>query len=296
VQDRDPLHLCTTVAPHLASLENKVVTLSSAAPVLSIDHGQHLSQLKSVAVLKMLRQLSSVYSVMRIEKLSSLIPFMSFPEVEAVLADAIKFGYVHVQIDHRMGTLHFGGATLRNDGMASHLSAVAGRLAGAMHLIKPEEFMERQDARAAATAQRARDTDTDVNKNMLARKVLIERRKEEHERAREEAEKEEEQKKRAEQVRLARRRTRARCGCAQSVRGVLRCGAALMLAWCPAGCARGGGEPAARGGGAQARGGAADARVRRARGGGGPQDHAGEGHHSEGRRDARQARTDAARV
>ena len=54
------------------------------------------------------------------------VPFMSFPEVEAVLADAIKFGYVQVQIDHRMGTLHFGGANLRNEGMAGHLSNIAG--------------------------------------------------------------------------------------------------------------------------------------------------------------------------
>jgi hypothetical protein len=56
------------------------------------------------------------------------VPFMSFPEVEAVLADAIKFGYVQVQIDHRMGTLHFGGANLRNEGMAGHLSNIAGAL------------------------------------------------------------------------------------------------------------------------------------------------------------------------
>ena len=201
MQDRDPLHLCTTVAPYLADLEEKKeVPLGSGAPVPTIDFAQHVSQLRSVAVLKMMRQLSSVYSVMRIDKLSQLVPFMSFPEVEAVLADAIKFGYIQVQIDHRSGTLHFGGAHLRNDAMAAHLSTVAGRLAASMHLVKPAEIVERQDARAAATAARARETGTDLNKDMLARKVLIERRKEEHERAREEAEKEEEQKRRAEQV------------------------------------------------------------------------------------------------
>ena len=78
---------------------------------------------------------------------------------------------------------------------------VAGRLAASMHMIHPEEIMARQEARATAAANVARETDSEVNKTMLARKVLIERRKEEHERAREEAEKEEEQKKRAEQVR-----------------------------------------------------------------------------------------------
>jgi translation initiation factor 3 subunit A len=67
MQDRDPLHLCQIAAPHLAALEGK-------APVAAVDLGQHLSQLKSVAVLKMMRQLSGVYSVMRIEKLSSLVP------------------------------------------------------------------------------------------------------------------------------------------------------------------------------------------------------------------------------
>ena len=70
-----------------------------------------------------------------------------------------------------------------------------------MHLIHPEEIIARQEQRATETATRARASDSEVNKTMLARKVLIERRKEEHERAREEAEKEEEQKKRAEQVR-----------------------------------------------------------------------------------------------
>lgn len=201
VQDRDPLHLCTTIAPYIAALEEQQeVPLGAGAPVPTIDFAQHVSQLRSVAVLKMMRQLSSVYSVMRIDKLGQLVPFMSFPEVEAVLADAIKFGYIQVRIDHRSGTLHFGGAHLRNDAMASHLSTVAGRLAASMHLVKPGAIMERQDARAAETAARARETGTELNKLMLARKVLIERRKEEHERAREEAEKEEEQKRRAEQV------------------------------------------------------------------------------------------------
>jgi translation initiation factor 3 subunit A len=74
MQDRDPLHLCQIAAPHLAALEGKVINLSSNAPVAAVDLGQHLSQLKSVAVLKMMRQLSGVYSVMRIEKLSSLVP------------------------------------------------------------------------------------------------------------------------------------------------------------------------------------------------------------------------------
>ena len=96
MQDHDPLNLCKNIAPHLAALEDSTVKLSPAAPVATIDHGQHLEQLKCVAVLKMMRQLASAYSVMRVDAAAKLVPFMPFSEVETVLADAVKFGFVQV--------------------------------------------------------------------------------------------------------------------------------------------------------------------------------------------------------
>ena len=150
MQERDPLHLCKTVAPRLAALDTGPVELSAASPVATIDHAQHLSHLKAVAVLKMVRQLSSAYSVMRMDRLAELIPFLSFSEVEAVLSDAVKFGYVQLHINHRTSTLHFQGHQLRNDRMAGHLSSIAGRLSAGLQLIKPGEIVAAQDARRCA--------------------------------------------------------------------------------------------------------------------------------------------------
>ena len=98
MQERDPLNLCRTVAPHLAALESKTLSLSAAAPVAAVDLGQHVAALRSNAVLRMLRQLAGAYSVMQIEKFAALVPFMSFAQVEAVLADAVKFGYVQARL------------------------------------------------------------------------------------------------------------------------------------------------------------------------------------------------------
>jgi hypothetical protein len=49
-----------------------------------------------MAVLRVLRQLGDVYSSLRIASLGELMPFMPFPEVEAVLVDAVKAGYLQV--------------------------------------------------------------------------------------------------------------------------------------------------------------------------------------------------------
>jgi hypothetical protein len=110
-------------------------------------------------------------------------------------------GHTQVRIDHRSSTLHFEGAQLRNDRMASHLATIAGRLSGAAALIAPDARAKAQAARRAATAARVHATADSLHDELLARKVLIERRKEKHEQEREAAEREEEEKRRAEQVR-----------------------------------------------------------------------------------------------
>jgi hypothetical protein len=52
--------------------------------------------LPQVAVLRVLHQLSQVYSVMKIDSLAALIPFFSSSEVEQLLVDAVKHGYLQV--------------------------------------------------------------------------------------------------------------------------------------------------------------------------------------------------------
>ena len=49
-----------------------------------------------VAVLRATQQLSEVYSVMPIESLSELVPFFGFSEVEQIIVEAVKQGYLQV--------------------------------------------------------------------------------------------------------------------------------------------------------------------------------------------------------
>lgn len=47
-----------------------------------------------VAVLRAMQQLSEVYSVMTIASLSELVPFFGFSEVEQIIVEAVKQGYL----------------------------------------------------------------------------------------------------------------------------------------------------------------------------------------------------------
>ena len=45
---------------------------------------------------------------------------------------------VQVRIDHRNGTVHFGGQQLESDRVRDHISALARRLTKALHMVEPE--------------------------------------------------------------------------------------------------------------------------------------------------------------
>ena len=64
-----------------------------AAQCLS-EIGAHVLQ---VAVLRAMQQLSEVYSVMTIASLSELVPFFGFSEVEQIIVEAVKQGYLQVR-------------------------------------------------------------------------------------------------------------------------------------------------------------------------------------------------------
>ena len=50
-----------------------------------------------VAVLRAMQQLSEVYSVMTIASLSELVPFFGFSQVEQIIVEAVKQGYLQVR-------------------------------------------------------------------------------------------------------------------------------------------------------------------------------------------------------
>jgi translation initiation factor 3 subunit A len=125
---------------------------------------------------------------------AQLIPGVTFNEAEAQLVDAVKYGFLSMRIDHRNGTLQFGGAQLESDRVAGHLKTLAASLAKAAAMIDPRPATGRaEEARRAAIAL-CRSHMESEHKRLLARKLLIEKRKEQQEAALLEAEREEERK------------------------------------------------------------------------------------------------------
>ncbi|KAK9824579.1 hypothetical protein WJX72_011465 [[Myrmecia] bisecta] len=198
--DFTPLELCQRLGPLLDSLDGLSKPMSGASPVQDAGLGQYKKSLQQVAVVRLLQQLGQVYSVMKVSALAALVPFLSFAEVEALIVDAVKYDYLQVRIDHRNGTVHFGGQRLESDKIRDHIATLAKRFSKALTLIYPRPHREKElkkiKAIEDAVAVSARD-----NKRAIARKAIIEKKKEEQELALQQAEKEEDLK-RQQQARL----------------------------------------------------------------------------------------------
>lgn len=54
---------------------------------------------------------------------------------------------LQVRLDHRYGTVHFGGQQLESDRVRDHISALARRLTKALGMIQPEAPKETEARR-----------------------------------------------------------------------------------------------------------------------------------------------------
>ena len=79
-----------------------------------------------------------------------------------------------VRVDHRNGTLHFGGQQLESEKVRVHLSSLAGRLSKAVVMIDAPVVPEEEAARGArrlAAIKHAMEHSNEEHKLMNARKV-----------------------------------------------------------------------------------------------------------------------------
>ena len=86
--------------------------MSPASPIKEVTLSRYVSDLKQVAVLRLVKQISEVYSSLQVSSLAAMVPWASFGEVESLIVDAVRHDYLQVRIDHRAGTLHFGSHQL----------------------------------------------------------------------------------------------------------------------------------------------------------------------------------------
>lgn len=134
----NPLELCQRLAPLLERVANLDMSLSAGAGIpAEVDVAFFTRGIQKVAALKALQQLGGVYSVMRIDSLASLVPFMSFGELEQLVAEAVKHGFFQAKLDHKNGTVAFGQGSVEGARIAGHLALLAQRLARAVQMTAP---------------------------------------------------------------------------------------------------------------------------------------------------------------
>jgi len=184
-----PLDLCKRADVLFNTLEGTTIEVSEASPVSSFDFNSFLPRLRSLGIVRMVYQQSKVFETMKIDSLAKSVPFMPYHEVERILVQAIRSGYISVRIDHETGSMKFVGDRLESGFVKDHLSRAARLLQEGMNKVAPKVPAS---AGARALGAELRAAIEAEHKRALARKVVIERRKEEAERAAAEQEKEEE--------------------------------------------------------------------------------------------------------
>lgn len=190
--DFHPLDLAEKTQPLLAKLTKLSDKLSSASPVPEVQLEQYIPSLERLTTLRVLQQVSQVYQTMRIGNLTRMLPFFDFTVVEKLSVDAVKYNFVQMKIDHLKGIVQFGSQDLESDKIRNHLTILAKRLNKARSLIQPPVI--EKVTKVTLPVPILLETVEKEHRKLLARKVLIERRKEEQERQMLEMEREEESK------------------------------------------------------------------------------------------------------
>ncbi|XP_073389708.1 eukaryotic translation initiation factor 3 subunit A isoform X1 [Physcomitrium patens] len=187
-----PLDLAARAEPFLSKLPNLSDKLSSASPVPEVRLEQYVPALERLTALRVLQQVSQVYSTIKIADLTRMVTFFDFSKVEKLIVEAVKYNFVQMKVDHLKEVVNFGSQDLESEKVKTHLTVLAKRLKKACSMIFPPSI-ERPSKQTLPYPELLAVVEKE-HKKLLARKVLIERRKEEQERQMLEMEREEESK------------------------------------------------------------------------------------------------------
>ncbi|KAL0478807.1 translation initiation factor 3 subunit A [Acrasis kona] len=168
--DLDPLHLHERVANILTFTENH--------PKLKIyNHA-----LKQATLSKLLTQLSSIYQSIRLSKVVKLASFISLPEIERAIVQAVQQRRVLMTIDHQNDCITFGNnknaSLLDVDTVRGQLTLLSKRLYVANLLINPVNTSAVAPAGPVLLKSAPSAQDVAAQHAMLAsRRELIEKKK-----------------------------------------------------------------------------------------------------------------------
>ena len=206
-QDSNPLVLVEKAKPLLDQLRTEIG--SSSEEDVQGTLSTYVEPLINILLLKLMHSLSLSYHNISLDHIKSLTSALgvSFAQVEkAIISAASKTSgsSLGVRIDHRANCLRFGdlngGAQLESDTMRSQLTTLSKQLSKVCNVISPPDLNAIAEVRKSLYVEIRASVDREHNE-MLARKVLIEKRKEETELQLQEMQKEEKQKKAEAQAR-----------------------------------------------------------------------------------------------
>ncbi|XVE63100.1 hypothetical protein DITRI_Ditri06bG0172600 [Diplodiscus trichospermus] len=186
-----PLDVASKIRPLLMKISKLGGKLASASSVTEVQLSQYVPALEKLATLRLLKQVSQVYQTMKIESLSQMIPFFDFYMVERISVDAVKHNFIAMKVDHMKGVVLFGNMDLESDKLRDHLYILAECLNRARAMIYPSAKKASKLGEVLPSLAEIVDKE---HKRLLARKLIIEKRKEEQERQLLEMEREEETK------------------------------------------------------------------------------------------------------
>ncbi|XP_041017495.1 eukaryotic translation initiation factor 3 subunit A-like [Juglans microcarpa x Juglans regia] len=170
-----PMDLASKIQPFLTKISYLGGKLSSAPSLPEVQLSKYVPALEKLATLRLLQQVSQVYQTLKIESLSQMIPFFEFPVVERISADAVKYNFIAMKVDHMKGVVLFGNSGLDSEGFQDHLVILAESLNKARAKIHtPAKRAPKLGERLPSLA----DLVEKEHKRLLARKSIIENRKE----------------------------------------------------------------------------------------------------------------------
>ena len=157
--------------------------------------------LTNLLILKLIFSLSTAYHTISLDHVRGLTEGLGVPfeQMEKMIVLSTQSRKVSVRIDHRVGCIRFGSATLESPEMRGQLTALAKRLTTACAIISPPDTSSAVAERSALYSDVRASLEAE-HIATLERRVVIEKRKEEAERLVREQKKAEAAAKRAEEL------------------------------------------------------------------------------------------------
>jgi len=115
---------------------------------------KYVQPMQRLVVIALMKQLAQVYKTVKMSHFQNLIAGfnVSFHDVETYAVQAVRARQFSVCIDHKSGTLHFGGEGVESQRVHSQLSQLSNRLNAVVRAIAPAETPQAMQKESAARA------------------------------------------------------------------------------------------------------------------------------------------------